>query len=138
MSSRAVRGLSRRYSYSFGKARTAFPGNIIFSTTTKVKIIGSPAFFFRIKNPVSSGNSKIHGTIIGLGGRGVLESLRRAGILSKSGLYLVIIIPTSTSTSYGGVKGSLSIIDGNAHIGILFKGAKKVVTDYKGTLNIIT
>ena len=32
----------------------------------------------------------------------------------------------------------LSIIDGNAHIGILFKGARKVITDHKSILNIIT
>ena len=75
---------------------------------------------------------------MGPGGRGVLKSPRRAGMLSTSGLYLVAIIPASTGTSHGGVKGLLSIINGDTHIGILFKGARRVITDHKGTLNIIT
>ena len=75
---------------------------------------------------------------MGPGGRGILKSPRGTGALSTSGLGLVAIIPASTGTSYGGVKGSLLIIDGNAHMGILFKGARRVVTDHKGTLDIVT
>ena len=111
---------------------------MVFSTTTKIKVIGTPAFLFKVKNPISSGNSKVHGTTIGPGGRGVLESPRRAGMLSTSRLYLVAIIPVSTGTSYGGVKGSLLIINGDTHMGILFKGARRVITDHKGTLDIVT
>ena len=111
---------------------------MIFSTTTKVKVIGTPAFFFRVKNPVSSGNSKVHGTTMGPGNRGILKSPRGTGALSTNGLNLVAIIPTFTGTSHRGIKGSLSIIDGDTHMGILFKGARGVVTDHKGTLNIIT
>ena len=55
-----------------------------------------------------------------------------------SGLYLVIIVPVSTGTSYGGVKGLLSIINGDIYMGILFKGARRVVIDHKGMLNIVT
>ena len=135
---RRVGGLNRRYNHSLGRARAAFPGNVIFSTTTKAEVIGTPAFFFRIKNPVSSGSSKVHRTTVGPGGRGILKSPRGTGALSTSGLGLVAVIPASTGTSHGGVKGSLSIIDGDAHMGILFKGARRVVTDHKGTLNIIT
>ena len=111
---------------------------MIFSTTTKVKVIGTPAFFFKIKNPVSSGNSKVYGTTVGPGGRGVLKSLRGIGVLSTSRLGLVIIILAFTGTFYRGVKGLLSIINNDAHMGILFKGARGVVTDHKGTFNIIT
>ena len=75
---------------------------------------------------------------MGPGGRGVLKSPRGTGALNTNGLGLVAIIPTSTGTSHKGVKGSLSIIDGDAHMGILFKGARGVVTDHKGTLNIVT
>ena len=75
---------------------------------------------------------------MGPGGRGILKSPRGTGVLSTSGLGLVAIIPASTGTSYEGVKGSLSIINGNAHIGILFKGARGVVTDHKDTFNIVT
>ena len=111
---------------------------MIFPTTTKVEVIGTPAFFFRIRNPVLSGNSKVYGIIIGPGGRDVLESLRKAGALSTSKLCLVAVVPVSPGVSYGGVKGLLSIINGDIHMGILFKGARKVVTNHKGTLNIVT
>ena len=94
--------------------------------------------FFKIRNPVSSGNSKVYKTTMGPGGRGILKSPRGTGALSISGLGLVAVIPTSTGTSHGGVKGLLSIIDGDTHMGILFKGARGVVTDHKGTLNIVT
>ena len=57
--------------------------------------------------------------------------------MGTSGLYLVIIIPASTGTSYGGVKGLLSIINSNTHMGILYKGARRVVMNHKGTLNIV-
>ena len=72
-----VRGLNGRYGYSFGRARAVFPGNVIFSTITKVKIISMPAFFFRVRNPVLNGNSKVYGTIMGLSGRGILKSFYR-------------------------------------------------------------
>ena len=75
---------------------------------------------------------------MGPGNRGILKSPRGTGALSTSGLGLVAIIPASTGTSHGGVKGLLSIIDGDVHMGILFKGARGIVTDHKGTLNIIT
>ena len=54
-----------------------------------------------------------------------------------SGLCLVIVIPASTGIFYGGVKGSLSIINGDIHMGILFKDARRVVTDHKGTFDIV-
>ena len=111
---------------------------MIFSTTTKIKVIGTPVFFFKIRNPVLSSSSKVHGTTMGPGSRGVLESPRKAGILSINRLYLVVIIPVSTGTSHRGVKGLLSIINSDTHMGILFKGARKVITDHKGTLDIIT
>ena len=135
---RRVRGLNRRYNYSLGKARAVFPGNIIFSITTKAEVINTPAFFFKVRNPVSSGNSKVYGTIMGPGGRNILKSPRGIGALSTNRLGLVVIIPTFTGISYRGIKGLLSIIDGNAHMGIFFKGARKVITDHKGTLNIVT
>ena len=111
---------------------------MIFSTTTKVEVIGTPVFFFRVKNPVSSGSSKVYGIIMGPGSRGILKSPRGTGALSISGLGLVAIIPASTGTSYRGIKGLLSIINSDVYMGILFKGARGVITDHKGTLNIIT
>ena len=59
-------------------------------------------------------------------------------MLSTSGLYLVIIILTFTGTSHKGIKGLLSIINSNTYMGILFKGAKRVITDHKGMFNIVT
>ena len=76
---------------------------------------------------------------MGPGGRGILKSsYRKAWILGISGLCLVIIVPAFTGTSYGSIKGLLSIINGDIYIGIFFKGVKRVVTDYKDTLNIVT
>ena len=51
-----------------------FPGNVIFSTTTKAEVIGTPAFLFRVRNLISSGNSKVYRTTVGPGGRGILKS----------------------------------------------------------------
>ena len=51
---------------------------------------------------------------------------------------LVIVIPAFTGIFYGGVKGLLLIIDGDAYMGILFKGARRVIIDHKGTFDIIT
>ena len=70
-------GLDRHYGYSSGRACTVFLGDIIFSTTAKVKVIGTPVFFFNIRNPVLGDNSKIHGTIMYPGGRGILKSSYR-------------------------------------------------------------
>ena len=69
--------MDRYYGYSFRRACTVFFGDIIFFTTAKVKVIGTPVFLFNIKNPVSGDNSKIHGTIMGPGGRGILKSSYR-------------------------------------------------------------
>ena len=72
-------GLNRHYGYSFGRACIVFLGNIIFSTIIKAKVISTPVFLFSIRNPVLGNNSKIYGTIMGPGGRGILKSsCRRA------------------------------------------------------------
>ena len=55
-----------------------------------------------------------------------------------SGLYLVVVIPAFTGISYGGVKGLLSIINSDIHMGIFFKGARRVVINHKSIFNIIT
>ena len=86
---RRVRGLNRRYNYSFGRARAVFLGNMIFSTIIKVEVIGTPAFFFRVRNSVLSGSFKVYGIIVGPGGCGILKSLRGTGVLSTSELGLV-------------------------------------------------
>ena len=98
-------GLDRYYGYSFRRVYMAFLGDIIFSTTAKVKVIGTPVFLFSIKNPVLGDNFKIYGITMGPGGRGILKSsCRRAWILGTSGLYLVIIILIFTGIFYGGIK----------------------------------
>ena len=72
-------GLNRYHGYSSGRACTAFLGDMIFSTTAKVKVVGTPVFLFSIRNPVLGESFKIHGTTMGTGGRGVLKSsCRRA------------------------------------------------------------
>ena len=53
-------GLNRYYDYSFKRACTAFLSDMIFSIIAKVKVIGTPVFFFSIRNPVLGNNFKIH------------------------------------------------------------------------------
>ena len=66
--------MDRRHGQSFRRARTALFGDMVFSAIIKAKVVNTLAFFFKIRNLISGNGSKIHGTVISPGGRGILKS----------------------------------------------------------------